>query len=37
MSPTETSMHGSFNFQELHWGYWIVMRLLKVFSEFKLK
>jgi hypothetical protein len=30
-------MHGNFNFQKLHQGYWGVIRLLGVFNNFKLK
>jgi hypothetical protein len=35
--PTNTSMRGSLNFQELHQGHWGVIRLLGVFDDFKLK
>jgi hypothetical protein len=37
VSPIDTSMHSSFNFQELHKGYWGVIKLLRVFNDFKLK
>ncbi len=37
MNLTATSMHGNFNFQKLHQGYWGVIRLLGVFNNFKLK
>jgi hypothetical protein len=30
VSPTNTSMHGSLNFLELHQGYWGVIRLLRI-------
>jgi hypothetical protein len=30
-------MHGSFNFQELHQGYWGVISLSRVFINFKLE
>jgi len=37
VSPTDTSMRGSLNFQESHQGYWGVIKQSKVFNDFKLK
>ncbi len=33
----DTTMHDRFNFQELHQGYWGVIRLSKVFRDFMIK
>ncbi len=37
VSPTNTVVHNSFNFQELHQGYWGVIRLLGIFNNFMLE
>jgi len=37
MSNIDIAMCGGFNFQELHKGYWGVIRLLRVFNDFMLK
>jgi hypothetical protein len=37
VSPTNIAMHDSLNFQELHKGYWGVIRLLGVFIDFMLQ
>jgi hypothetical protein len=37
VSPTNTIVRNSLNFQELHQGYWGVIRLLGVFNDFMLE